>query len=432
MPKKVLIITYYWPPGGGAGVQRWLKFVKYLPEFGWEPVVYVPENPEYTAIDHSLEKDIPDGTEILKTKVWEPYDVYKKFVRLKKEDKINSAFVSEKKKPKLTENLAIAIRGNFFIPDARKFWVKPSVKFIMQYLKKNPVDLIVSTGPPHSMHLIAHQLKQITGLPWIADFRDPWTQISYYRDLKLLPWADKKHKQLEKKMLAEADQVMVVSEGMKQEFDAIFSRDYQVIPNGFDEDDIPKGKIIRDKKFSIAHIGSLATSRNPAALWEALKQIDDENAGFSEQLEIKLAGKVDINVLDMIKSYGLEKNLTLISYLSHDKVIEEQHKSAVLLLLIHDTPKAGLILTGKLFEYLSAKRPILCIGPEDGDAAKIISKTQSGATVNRDNTLLIKQQILRFYNDFVQGTDFNGSTKIERYSRKALTGQLSQIMDQMI
>lgn len=432
MPKKVLIITYYWPPGGGAGVQRWLKFVKYLPEYGWKPVVYAPENPEYTAIDHSLEKDIPAGTEILKTRVWEPYDFYKKFVGLKKEDKINSAFVSEKKKPKHFENLAIAIRGNFFIPDARKFWVKPSVKYLAKYLQKNPVDLIVSTGPPHTMHLIAYNLKHATGLPWIADFRDPWTQISYYKDLKLLPFADNKHKRLEKKMLAGADRVMVVSDGMKKEFNEICNREYQVIPNGYDEDDIPKTKIIRDKKFSLAHIGTLATSRNPAALWKALKQIADENKGFRENLEIKLVGKVDIHVLEMIKSHGLEKNLHLIPYLSHDKVVEEQHKSAVLLLLIHDTPKAGLILTGKLFEYLSARRPILCIGPEDGNAAKIISETESGATVNRENISGLKQQILQFYTDFGQGTDFTGAKKIESYSRRALTGQLSEMMDRMI
>ncbi len=257
MAQRVLILTYYWPPGGGAGVQRWLKFVKYLPHFGWEPVVYAPENPEYMAIDPSLEKDIPAETEIIKTRVWEPYEVYKKFVGMKQGEKINAAFVSETKKPKHSEGLAVWIRGNFFIPDARKFWIKPSVKFLSHYLKTKPVDVIVSTGPPHSMHLIAMGLRKKFDIPWVADFRDPWTRISYYSELKLSAKADKKHKILEKLVLEKADEVMVVSEGMKIDFTEIHKRDYEVIHNGFDTEDIPSTQIKPDRKFSISHIGVL-------------------------------------------------------------------------------------------------------------------------------------------------------------------------------
>ncbi len=432
MPKKVLIITYYWPPGGGAGVQRWLKFVKYLPEFDWEPIVYVPENPEYTAIDNSLEKDIPPGTKVIKTKVWEPYELYKKFVGLKKEDKINSAFLSEKKKPQGIENMAVRIRGNFFIPDARKFWIKPSVKFLTKYLEQYPVDVIVSTGPPHSLHLIACKLQQKTGLPWIADFRDPWTQISYYKDLKLSTWADRRHKKLEKKILAGADRILVVSGGMKEEFNKIYHRDYKVITNGFDTEDIPSENIIPDTKFSIAHIGTLAKSRNPELLWKVMEEIANNDPRFKQDLEIKLVGKVDIDVLDMIKSHELEDNLKLIPYLPHDKVILEQHKSAVLLLLIHNTPKAKQILTGKIFEYLSAKRPILCIGPEDGDAAKIIHKTKSGATVDRTNEIDLKARILKLYDNYLNQKKFDGGENIEQYSRRSLTEKLSKVLKEVI
>lgn len=429
MPKKVLIITYYWPPGGGAGVQRWLKFVKYLPEFDWEPIVYVPENPEYTAIDNSLEKDIPKGTTILKTKVWEPYDLYKKFVGLKKEDKINSAFLSEKKKPQRIESLAVRIRGNFFIPDARKFWIKPSVKFLINYLKQHPVDVIVSTGPPHSLHLIAEKLHKKTGLPWLADFRDPWTQISYYNDLKLSAWADRRHKKLEKQMLSGADRVMVVSDGMKEEFNTIHQRDYIVISNGFDTEDIPAENVVADTKFSIAHIGTLAKSRNPEMLWKVFAEIANDDPHFKQNLEIKLVGKADINVLDMINSFGLEKNLNLIPYLPHDKVIVEQHKSMVLLLLIHNTAKAKQILTGKIFEYLSARRPILCIGPEDGDAANIIRKTKSGVTVDRNNETGLKARILELYSNYLNHKNFEGGVNIEAYSRKSLTKKLSLVLN---
>ncbi|NTW26696.1 MAG: glycosyltransferase family 4 protein, partial [Lentimicrobium sp.] len=189
MRRRVLIISYYWPPSGGAGVQRWLKFVKYLRESGWEPVVYVPENPEYPAIDESLAKDIPDGIEIIKTPIWEPYSFYKKLIGAGKGERINAGFLSEKKRPGLTEQFSIWLRGNFFIPDARKFWIRPSISFLTRYLEKHPVDAIVSTGPPHSMHMIALGVKKRTGLPWLADFRDPWTNIDFYHELMLTTWA---------------------------------------------------------------------------------------------------------------------------------------------------------------------------------------------------------------------------------------------------
>lgn len=432
MAKKVLILTYYWPPGGGAGVQRWLKFVKYLPDFGWEPVVYAPENPEYMATDTSLEKDIPPGTKVIKTRVWEPYEVYKRFVGMKKDDKINAAFVSEKKKPKRSEGLAVWIRGNFFIPDARKFWIKPSVKYLSEYLKKNPVDLIVSTGPPHSMHLIALGLRKKINIPWIADFRDPWTRISYYNELKLSKKSDRKHKMLERLVLEKADQVIVVSDGMRTDFREILDRDYEVIHNGYDTDDVPAKKVETDKKFTIAHIGVLAKSRNPENLWKVLGDLCREDDTFNRDLEIKLVGKVDVNVREMIKNAGLHENLKLSPYLPHDRVIEEQYKSALLLLLIHNTPKAKLILTGKIFEYLSARRPILCIGPEDGDAARIINETESGVTVDRENEDKLKQEILTLYKSWKTGTPFSGGKNIDRFSRKALTEKLSILLSDQL
>jgi glycosyltransferase involved in cell wall biosynthesis len=432
MAKRVLILTYYWPPGGGAGVQRWLKFVKYLPEFGWEPVVYAPENPEYMATDTSLEKDIPAGTEIIKTRVWEPYEAYKRFIGMKQNEKINAAFLSETKKPKRSEGFAVWVRGNFFIPDARKFWIRPSVKYLSKYLKSKPVDLIVSTGPPHSMHLIGMGLRKKFNIPWIADFRDPWTRISYYGELKLSGRADRKHKSLEKMVLENADQVLVVSDGMKTDFSEIHQRHYEVIHNGFDAEDIPSNKIEPDKKFTVAHIGVLAKSRNPELLWQVLGALCNDDPDFRHNLEIKLVGKVDVNVQEMIRQARLEQNLNLTPYLPHDRVIEEQHKSAVLLLLIHDTPKAKLILTGKIFEYLSARRPILCIGPEDGDAANIISQTQSGITVDRHNMEKLKVEVLKLYNNWAAGHEFSGGKNIEQFSRKTLTEKLSNLLSDQL
>ena len=205
--KKVLILTYYWPPSGGAGVQRWLKFVKYLQEFGWEPIVYTAENGEMPVIDNSLQKDIPENITILKTKIWEPYSFYKTFIGRKKDDKINASFLSENKKTSFTEKISVWIRGNFFIPDARKYWIKPSVKYLKDYLEKNPVDVIISSGPPHSMHLIAMGLKkQFPNIKWLADFRDPWTDIDFYEELMLSKSSDAKHKQLKTKLFKQHQQ----------------------------------------------------------------------------------------------------------------------------------------------------------------------------------------------------------------------------------
>ena len=208
--KKALIISYYWPPSGGAGVQRWLKFVKYLRDFGWEPVVFCPENPEYPETDTSLFKDVPPGLEVLKLPIWEPYQAYKKLLGQKKEDKINAAFLSETKKNKTLEAISIWIRGNFFIPDARKFWISPAVKFLRRYLEKHSADVIISTGPPHSTHLIAMALATGSGIPWLADFRDPWTNIDFYKFLKLSSWADHRHHKLEMEVLQKANAVSVI------------------------------------------------------------------------------------------------------------------------------------------------------------------------------------------------------------------------------
>ncbi len=293
--RKVLIITYYWPPSGGAGVQRWLKFSKYLRDFGWEPIIYTPENPEAPAIDNSLEKDIPEGISIIKRPIIEPYSVYKRFVGMKPGEKVNAGFLQEKEKPGIAEGLAVWLRGNFFIPDARRFWIRPSVKFLKKYLKDHPVDAIVSTGPPHSMHLIAMQVHKKLNIPWLADFRDPWTGIDFYHQLRLTSFADKLHHKLEKKVLASATAVTVVSQDMVNEFNGIVKRGYKLVTNGYDEQDIrplPQNQL--DKKFTLSHIGSINASRNPVGLWKVLSEMVKLQPDLASALQIKLVGKVDI------------------------------------------------------------------------------------------------------------------------------------------
>lgn len=426
--RKVLIITYYWPPSGGAGVQRWLKFVKYLRNFGWEPVVYTPENPEYPAIDNSLLKDIPQGIEIVRTPIWEPYSFYKKLVGAKKTERINAGFLSEKKRPGLAERFSIWLRGNFFIPDARKFWIKPSIKFLVKYLKQHPVDAIVSTGPPHSMHMIALGVKKRTGLPWLADFRDPWTNIDFYHELMLSSWADRKHHKQEMSVLKKADEVVVISNSMKTDFLKLLKRDYSVITNGYDQDDIAGVDVKIDERFSVAHIGTMVKTRNPLLLWEVLSEEISKDTDFANELEIKLVGSVDYSVTESIEAAGLGNYVNKISYVPHNEVVKIQQQSQVLLLLINDTPNAKVILPGKFFEYMAARRPILCIGPRDGDAAEVILETNAGYVSEKDDKESIRKAINELYSRFRTGKNIVDSKGIARFSRESLTGRMAECL----
>ncbi len=418
---KVLIITYYWPPAGGSGVQRWLKFVKYLRNFGIEPVIYTVENPNYALEDESLLQDIPDGIEILRQPIWEPNNL------LGKNKQTSAGFLSSK--PSLFGKVLQYIRANYFIPDARKFWIAPSVKFLSEYLRKNEIDVVISTGPPHSMHLIGLELKNKLGVKWVSDFRDPWTEIDYFHQLPLTDKSIKKHQKLEQEVLRNSDAVIVVGQTMKQNFEK-FNSNIHVITNGFDTE-IKSKEIPLDKKFTLTHIGLMNDDRNPSVLWSVLSEIITENTTFSNDLEIKLIGKISSSCLGEIKENNLESNLNLIDYLPHDVVQYHQKASQVLLLVINKVPSAKGIITGKIFEYLNSKRPILAIGPVEGDLARIIEETNSGVIIDFENSVSLKLSILEFYNQFKKGKLEVELKNIEQYHRKNLTEKLSNLLKEI-
>lgn len=434
--KRVLILTYYWPPSGGAGVQRWLKFVKYMRQCGWEPIVYTALNGEIPVIDHSLEKDIPQGTIVLKTPIWEPYTIYKRFIGRKKEDKINASFLNENKKPGVLEKISVWIRGNFFIPDARKFWIKPSINYLRKYVQQEKIEYIISSGPPHSMHLIALGLKKkIPHLKWVADFRDPWTNIDFYDKLMLSSGADKKHHRLELEVLNRATIVLSIGQAMNDEFVEMYKSSggthenkFRVIPNGYDPEDITKGEVEKDKKFSMAHVGTLVKDRNPDLLWKVLRELVIADPSFRKQLEIKLVGKVDFYVKERIKKFGLEKFVRYIEYLPHAEVIEEQKRSRIVLLLVNNTKNAKGILTGKFFEYMVSGSPILAIGPTDGELAKILKETNTGLISDFEDEAMLKQHIMAWFNG---GTMNRNESAVNRYSRLELTRKLCSILDSL-
>ncbi|MEC9209142.1 MAG: glycosyltransferase family 4 protein [Bacteroidota bacterium] len=430
--KKVLIITYYWPPMGGGGVQRWLKTTKYLREFDWEPIIFTTENAEVSIHDESLLEDIPDGIEIIKVPIWEPFRLYRSLTGQKGE-KINPGFLQKKKGNSFLQNISIWIRGNFFIPDAKKFWYRPSVKKLSSYLLKNKVDAIVSTGPPHTTHLIAQKIANRFNIPWLADFRDPWTNIDFYDKLKLTMWADKKHRRLERNVLKNASKIITVSKSWANDLLNISGINPIVINNGFDSTDFKNaGKLPLDVKFSITHAGSLNKDRNPFILWKVLEELVKVNSDFASKLEIKLIGPIDITVKEALKKHNLMQYTRLIDSLPHKEVIPHLITSQVLLLPLNNVPNIEGIIPGKMYEYLGALRPIICIGDIDGDAAEIIYETQTGSVVGFSDKNKLKKEVLKLYDDYKLGVLEINSNHYNKYSRKQLAERFAIIFNQML
>lgn len=423
--KKLLIITYYWPPAGGPGVQRWLKFVKYLPDFNIQPIVFIPENPTYPIIDNGLQSEVSDKAIIIKNKIFEPYGLASFFGKSKTK-KISSGIIPNQKKQSFLEKTLLWVRGNLFIPDARFLWVKPSVKYLKKYIEENQIDTLVTSGPPHSLHLIGLGLKNELNIKWLADFRDPWTTIGYHKALKLSSYAEKKHKALEATVLNSADTIIVTSKTTKTEFQAITSRPIEVITNGYDIEKVHKQ--VLDEKFTLAHIGSFLSERNPRILWKALQELVKESPNFKKDFQLKLIGAVSQEVLDTISEFKLTNYVLNLGYVSHQEALEHQRKSQVLLLIEINSNDTKSIIPGKLFEYMVSERPIIAIGPEGSDFAEIISATNTGVFFTYNEKEKLKALLLEYYNLYsVQNLKVH-AVGLQQYSRKSLTEQLAKLI----
>jgi glycosyltransferase involved in cell wall biosynthesis len=422
--KKALIVTYYWPPAGGPGVQRWLKFVTYLRDFDIEPVVYIPENPGYPLLDKSLVAEIPTGIRILKQPIFEPYKVAEIFSKGDSKT-ISSGIIAKEQEQSAIQKLMLFVRGNFFIPDARKFWVKPSVNYLKSVLEKEMFDVLITTGPPHSLHLIGLELQKNLNIKWIADFRDPWTEIGYHKKLKLTQSSRQKHVNLESEVLNKADHIITTSHTTKAEFESKTTRPIRVITNGFDN--LQEG-ISNSEYFEISHIGSLLSGRSPEILWKAIAEIVENVPDFRNKLKIRLAGKINSEVKENIIELGLQKYLQIEGYVSHKEALELQNRASILLLLEIDSLETRGIIPGKIFEYFAAKKPILAIGPENWEAGKMVLDTQSGTYLLFGDKEKVKSWILdQFYQKEAQGVKQINSD-ISKYHRRELTGELADLI----
>ena len=423
--KRVLIISYYWPPNGGAGVYRWLKMSKYLPEHGWQPIIYTPSNPERAADDPELLKDVAADLSVWKRPITEPFSLYKRFTGKAKDAKVQTAFLSEEGRTGWKEDLALWVRSNFFIPDARVWWVRPSVRYLKERLRVERVDAIVTTGPPHSMHLIGRALKRALGTPWIADFRDPWTGIDFYRQLKLSAWADAKHKRLERSVLSEADRVLAVSWSNAQELGELGGRAVQVITNGYDEADVPRNATPVDNAFSLVHVGSMSATRNAPGLWSALRSLCDTDPAFAARFILRFVGPVDRSVIESIEAAGLGAHVERIGRVGHDEAMLHMQRARVLLLSINNVPNSAGILTSKMFEYLSVGRPVLAAGAAGGDVARILHPPHvvTGHAPSPSDAERIRA---------VFDIGALPPADITRYSRRHLAGEVAAVLDRTV
>lgn len=406
-------------------MQRWLKFVKYLPSFGVQPHVYIPENPTYPLTDEGLLNEVSKEAIIVKKRITEPY-AWASIFSKGNTKKISSGIIPDKKKQSALQSLMLWVRGNLFIPDARVLWVKPSVHFLADYIKQHGIDTIITTGPPHSLHLIGLGIKQQSAIKWIADFRDPWTTIGYHKELKLSKSAAKKHKALESQVLNTADAILVTSPTTRTGFMQLTDKPISVITNGYDNEAVVRQPL--DDKFTLAHIGSFLSERNPHALWEALAELVNDNPDFAEKFRLKLIGAVSREVLNGIADYGLNNYVDNLGYVSHVEAVAQQRKSQVLLLIEIDRPETKCIIPGKLFEYMVSNRPILAIGPDGSDMAEIVKSTNTGVFALYNEKQKIKETLLRYFTEYQKGALKSHAVGLQHYSRENLTEQLASLL----
>jgi len=431
--KKVLIVAYYWPPSGGSGVQRWLKFVKYLPQTGWKPYVFTPENPSFALRDASLAKDVPAEAEVIRFPIWEPYEAFFKLSGLlgsrKTATPTDLVAGKSERKPSAFQRISTWIRGNLFIPDPRMFWVRPSVKFLQGYLKAQGITTIVTTGPPHSMHLIGYALKRKNpSLTWVADFRDPWSEWGFLDTLGAGPRARRKHQALEKKVITTADRVLTITPFYVRRFEALSGRRVDLVTNGYDEDDFAGFTVKRVSTFIIRHAGIVNEKCDPRPFMLALQEAMAVNADLAAHVNVDFTGEVHPAFRAFVEGIpALARVTTFTASVPHRELMVRYSESAALLIVLEGYKDAEGYMPGKLFEYLATGLPVLGSGPEDGDAAQLLNETGAGKMIGAANGAAMRKAIL---DTFVAWRNplREGYVPIERCSRRKLTERLAEII----
>ena len=432
MNKKVLIITYYWPPSGGIGVLRCLKFAKYLRDFGWEPIIFTAKNAHYPSFDYSNLNDIPSNITVLSCPIVEPYSIYKMLTFQAKDANVNNVLNVKPARLNWVHNFSVWIRSNFFIPDARALWIKPSYKFLSEWLKNNKVDAIISNGPPHSNTRIATLIRKNFNIPWIADFQDPWTQVDYYQFLKLTKWADTIHRKREQEVFKYADKLTIVSKAWAKSLTEIGAKQVDVLYWGFDPSDYLKLDKNLDDKFTLTYFGIMGYDRNPVNLFKAISQLRESSSAFHEDFCLQLIGQIDHKVWEEIEAAGIMDSVNYLGSLSRIDTLQKAQNSRSLLLLLNCQPNAEGRIPGKSFEYMALKRPILFIGDTNSEIAGIISSVKSNPVCDYENFESIKKSLTVLYENYkldldrIEVAEYSDEWSVVNQTKK-LAGFLNEI-----
>jgi glycosyltransferase involved in cell wall biosynthesis len=433
--KSVLILTYYWPPAGGPGVQRWLKFVKYLEEFGWKAHILTVEGGTYSAIDQELEKEVPENIEVYKTKSRDPFRFYN-MLKGKKDGSVSVALINIDQKRSIVDRLAMYIRSNCFIPDARKGWKPYAYRKAKAILSEKNIDLLITTGPPHSTHLSGLKLKKNTGIAWLADLRDPWTTV-YYNDM--LPRTSRTRridKKYEDAVLKHADMITVVSPGMKEEFNDR-NEHVEVVMNGFDVDDmgireVENTGMREDGKFALTYTGNFKPNQHIPAIWDGIIELLEEDQNFADNFRLRFVGNVDASAPNYFKEKAYEGNVELVSYVPHAEVTRIMSNSAILLFVVPQSRNNKLIITGKLFEYLASGTPVVSVGPVDGDAAAILHDTGREGMLDYQDKDGFKHILLNMYSQWKERKlNKLDISMLDKYSRRSSAKRITGIMNKI-
>lgn len=429
--KRILIITYYWPPSGGSGVQRWLKFAKYLPDYGYEPIILTvdPEKASYPVIDESLVDEIPHNTKVYKTNTREPFDFYRKYIG--KGSYPHSSFDSERT-PSFTQKVSRFIRGNFFIPDSRIGWKPFAVKEGMKLIEDLEISYVVTTGPPHSVHLTGLELKKKMNIKWIADFRDPWTDIFFYDQFYHTQIAGRIDANYEKKVIANSDYVFIVSRALREQlvnkYPEISPEKIFVIPNGFDPQDFEIPSKPPKNEFIVTFTGNLANDNQKLDVFiEALSEIKELYPDIPTKF--RFIGNIDKSVNDVFGKGGIENILEIISYLPHKDAVRYIMNGTACFLVIRRTEKNKGILSGKIFDYLGSGKPIICIGPENGNIADLLDECQAGIVIDYEDKPKMIKYLSALFEQWKKDPDIDRQKEQSlKYSRKEIANNIVSIL----
>lgn len=432
---NLLYISYYWPPSGGPGVQRGLKFCKYLPQFNVQPGVLTVDEKQasYALLDPTFEKEIPEGLEVCRTATSEPFEYYKKLSG--KKEIPYSGFANQKTKDSFVDKVFKFVRGNLFIPDARVGWNKHALKKAEELIAAGKYNAILTTSPPHSTQLIGLKLKQKYNLPWIADLRDPWTNIHYYDQLLHTPIAKRLDEKYERQVLEQADAIIVTSEDTKRLFlnkpASIHADKIHVIPNGYDEDDFTFQSNPPQDTFLITYTGTITENYNIDVFLKVIANLLSTHSEINYKL--RFVGKVSDGVKQRIEKAGLLGITEYIAYVPHQEAIKYLMESTMLLIAIAEVDAVYANVPGKLFEYLAANKPIVALGPVHSAMDQIIDECGAGRLFHYTAYDLMLDHMTQMSKAWKINPNLDlPYINHARFSRRALTEELANVVKGLV